>query len=242
MKKLYMPILALILAQGSLWAADDNSQKPERRTLVVTGSADITVAPDICYMSFAVETNNRKAGDAYKDNVELMNRINAAVKAQGVEAKDMQTTNFSIAPNYQYTEKGKRIFLGYRVYNTLFVAVRNLSKVPAVLDAAIDAGALDVGGISFTVEDSKKYTEEVRRQALREARKKAEESAQILGFKLGTPINVSEAQPYDYNEGYSKATGMMDRAVAEEAPAPAIEAGQLKLSRTVYVTYEILPL
>ncbi len=228
------------MIQGSLWAADD-SQKPERRMLVVTGTADVTVAPDICYISFAVETNNRKAGDAYKDNVELMNRINAAIKAQGVESKDMQTTNFSIAPNYQYTEKGKRIFLGYRVYNTLYIGVRNLSKVPDVLDAAIEAGALDVGGITFTVEDSKKYTEEVRKEALRNARKKAEESAQILGFKLGTPITVTEAQPYDNYVGYSKAAGMLDGAMAEEAPAPAIEAGQLKLSRTVYVTYEILP-
>lgn len=227
--------------QGSLRAADD-SQKPERRTLTVTGTADVTVAPDICYISFAVETNNRKAGDAYKDNVELMNRINAAIKAQGVESKDMQTTNFSIAPNYQYTEKGKRIFLGYRVYNTLYIGVRNLSKVPDVLDAAIDAGALDVGGITFTVEDSKKYTEEVRREALRNARKKAEESAQILGFKLGTPISVSESQPYDYYEGYIHGSAdLLEMPAAKEAPAPTIEAGQLKLSRTVYVIYEILP-
>lgn len=240
MKRLYAIISVLLLTTGLMYA--EESQKPERRTLAVTGTADITVSPDICYISFAVETNNRKAGDAYRENVELMNRINAAIKAQGVEAKDMQTTNFSISPQYQYTEK-RRIFQGYRVYNTLFIAVRNLSKVPDVLDAAIEAGALDVGGITFTVEDSKRYTEDVRKQALRDARKKADESAQILGFKLGIPITVSESEPYGYDQYYNKSlSGMVARGEADMAPAPSIEAGQLKLSRTVYVTYEILPL
>lgn len=240
MKKIWMPALVLLFAAGGLHAEDTN-QKPERRTLVVTGTAHTTVAPDICYMSFRVETYNRKAGEAYTENNELMNRINAAVKAQGVEAKDMRTFNFSISPEYQYTEK-RRIFQGYRVYNSLYVGVRNLSKVSAVIDAAVDAGATDLQGITFTVEEPKKFTDETRREALRDARKKAEDAASILGFKLGTPIMVTESGPPVYL-AYDKATtGMMERSMMEDAaPAPSVEAGQIQLSSTVYVTYEIEP-
>lgn len=233
-------ITTVLIAAGFLRAAEDNN-KPERRTLVVTGTAQMTVAPDICYMSFTVETTNRKAQDAYTDNNELMNRINAAIKALGVEAKDLKTMNFSISPLYQYTDK-RRIFQGYRVYNTLYVGVRDLSKVSAVIDAAIDAGATDLQGITFTIEDSKKFSDEVRRKALADARKKAEDAAQILGFRLGTPILVTESGPPSYPVYPKAMSGMMERdMMAEEAPAPSIEAGQMQIYSTVYVTYEIEP-
>ena len=241
MNKYLTFLLTLLFSAGFLSAQEDAGTKPERRKLVVTGTADMTVAPDICYMSYNVETFNRRASDAYRDNITLMNAINAAIKAQGVESKDMRTMNFSIYPEYQYNERNKRVPQGYRVYNSLSVAVRDLSKVSAVIDAAIDAGALDLAGITFTVEDWKKYSDEARRSALADARKKAEDAASILGFRLGTPIMVTESGPPVYPVySESKAAGL-DYMVADAAPAPAIEAGQINLSTTIYVTYEIEP-
>jgi uncharacterized protein YggE len=237
MKRTLLVSLAVFLMVGFLKAEEE----PKRRTLTVTGTAEVTVAPDICYMSFVVESTNRKAGEAYRENIEIMNQINAAVKTQGVEAKDMRTANFSFTPLYRYTDKNKRIFDGYRVYNTLNVSVHDLSKVSNVLDAAVEAGAADIKYINFTVEHPKKYTEEARREALRAARKKAEESAEILGFRLGTPISVSESEPGAY-QPYAQTNVMMAReAYANGTAAPGLEAGEVNLSRTIYVTYEIMP-
>jgi uncharacterized protein YggE len=240
MKKILIAAMAILCAINLLKAEEE---EPKRRTLVVTGTAELTVAPDICYMSFVVETIGRKASEAYLENIEIMNAINAAIKAQGVESKDMRTTNFSFTPQYRYTDKDKRIFEGYRVYNTLNVSVRDLSKVSNVLDAAVEAGASDVQGINFTVENPKKYTEEARREALRAARKKAEESAEILGFRLGTPIMVTESEPGAY-QPYAQANVMMERAAYADGAVGGVtlEAGEIKLARTVYVTYEIEPL
>jgi uncharacterized protein YggE len=240
MKKTLFAAIAILCAISLLRAEEE---EPKRRTLVVTGTAELTAAPDICYMSFVVETIARKAGEAYLENIEIMNAINAAIKTQGVEPKDMRTAHFSFTPQYRYTDKDKRIFEGYRVYNTLNVSVRDLSKVSNVLDAAVEAGASDVQGINFTVENPKKYTEEARREALRAARKKAEESAEILGFRLGTPIMVTESEPGAY-QPYAQANVMMERAAYADGlgSGAVLEAGEIKLMRTVYVTYEIEPL
>ncbi|MBN2378883.1 SIMPL domain-containing protein [candidate division WOR-3 bacterium] len=240
MKRLLLISLAILMMSGFALAEDE---KPERRTLVVTGTAEVSVAPDICYMSFAVETYNNKAAEAYRENVETMNRINSAIKSHGIEPKDMKTQYFSFTPQYRYTDRGKRIFEGYQVYNTLMVSVRDLSKVSAVLDAAVEAGAYDVQSINFTIENPKEYTEEARREALKVAKKKAQESAEILGFRLGTPISVSESEP-GYYQPYSQANVALERSTMYMdggAGGIALEAGEQKLSRTVYVTWEILP-
>ena len=239
MKRILLVSLAVLMMSGF---ASANDEEPERRTLVVTGTAEVSVAPDICYMSFAVETYNNKAAEAYRENVETMNRINSAIKAHGIEGKDMRTQHFSFTPQYRYTDRGKRIFEGYHVYNTLMISVRDLSKVSAVLDAAVEAGAYDVQSINFTVENPKEYTEEARREALKAAKKKAEEAAQILGFRLGVPISVSESEP-GYYQPYAQANVAMDRSTmyANGGGGVALEAGEMKLSRTIYVTWEILP-
>ncbi|MBN2378880.1 SIMPL domain-containing protein [candidate division WOR-3 bacterium] len=228
-------LLAILIATG-LSAAE----KPERRIITVTGTAEVTVTPDICYMSFTVESTSKKAQEAYQENVEIMNAINQAIKAHGIEPKDMRTAYFSFTPQYRYTNDGKRIFEGYYVYNTLNVSVRDLSKVSVVLDTAVTAGAKDVQWINFTVENPKKHTEEARREALKAAKKKAEEAANLLGFKLGAPISVSESEPWEYyypQEAAKPATGYSEAGLLA---APALEAGTEKLTRTVYVTYEIL--
>jgi len=236
MKRLFPASVVIVMLAGSVLANDEG---PERRTLVVTGTAEVTVSPDICYMSFVVESTSKKAQEAYAENTRIMNAINSAIRAHGIEGKDMRTGYFSFTPQYRYTDKGRQIFEGYYVYNTLNISVRDLSKVSAVLDTAVVAGAKDVQGINFTVENPKQYTEEARRDALRAARKKAEEAAELLGFKLGKPISVSESEPWDYVY-FANEKQLFDGGIMTGAEAPALEAGTERLTRTVYVTYEIL--
>lgn len=240
MKRFLLPVLFAVLTIGVLKA---DEEEPLIRTLQVTGIADVSVAPDICYMSFVVQTTHRKAADAYQENVEIMNRINTTVKAHGIASRDMKTTNFSIIPLYHYSDIGnRRIFDGYQVNNVLHIGVRDLGKVSAVLDAAVDAGAVDIQGINFTVENPRERSEEARLEALKAAKAKADEAAAILGFKLGTPISVSETEPGTYNpynqQNLLRAGGAF---VADCSAAPALEAGEVKLTRIVYVTWEIEP-
>ncbi|MBA7616905.1 26 kDa periplasmic immunogenic protein [subsurface metagenome] len=232
MRKTLLAAAAVFLAVASVRAAEE-----ERRTLTVTGTAEISVAPDICYMSFSVQTRHKSAADAYRQNNELMNKVNAAIKAAGIAAKDMQTTNFTISPEYHY-EKGsnKRIFDGYLVSHTLNVKVRELTKVPDVLDAAVNAGANQVLGITFTVENPKRYASEARVDAIKAARVKASQIASLTDVKLGKPISISESEP-GRRILYPQAAMMRNGGGFDEGVT--LEPGEIKLTHTVYITYEI---
>jgi uncharacterized protein YggE len=211
-----------------------------RRTLAVTGTAEVSVKPDICYISFGVETINKKrAREAYKANNELTNALSAAVKAVGIEPKDIQTSSFSVTPQYHYEDSGhRRVFDGYRVYQSLDVNVRDLEKASAVLDAGMDAGATQVSNVTFAVENPKKYTADARVEAVKAAQAKAQTMADLTGVKLGKPISISESEPGGYNQYYAQANVALDRASGGE-DTPNLQPGQFKLTRTVYITYEI---
>ncbi len=237
MKKFFALALGIGFCVTSLAAADEN--KPTR-TIVVTGTAEISVAPDICYMSFTVETKDKSAIKAYNENNEIMNKVNAAVKALGIEAKDLNTSEFSIIPQYYYDEKSsKNLFDGYLVHNTLNVKVRELSKVGKILDAAVNSGATMVQGVSFTVENPKKYNVELREQAIKAAYAKASQMATLTGLKLAKPISISEAEPNNYYQYYAQANVMSSMYRDGGESSPSIEAGEFKVTHTVYITYEV---
>ena len=230
----------LLVAVLGVVACAVAADEPFHRTLTVTGTAEVKVTPDICYMSFVVMTHNRSAVQAYDDNNAQMGKINSAVKAQGIESKDLQTTNFTITPEYHYEKNtSKRVFDDYLVNNTLYVSVRDLTKVSAILDAAMSAGAAEVGGVTFTIENPKKYTSGARIDAIKAARAKADVIAEQTGVKILKPISISEAEPNSYNLGNAQVNTAFDETVTREAEAPSLEPGEVKLTHTVYITYEI---
>jgi uncharacterized protein YggE len=210
------------------------------RTLAVTGTAEISVRPDICYVSFGVETFNKKsARDAYRSNAESMNALSAAVKAAGIDARDLQTSSFTVTPQYHYEDSGRRrVFDGYRVYQSLDVNLRNLDKVSAVLDAGMDAGATQLNSVRFAVENPKRYTDDIRAEAVKAAQAKAELMAELTGVRLGRPLSISESEPGGWGSYYAQANVALDRAAAAEV-SPELQPGEFKLTRTVYITYEI---
>jgi len=178
-----------------------------RRTLAVTGTAEVSVKPDICYISFGVETFHKKsAREAYRANNELMNALSAAVKAVGIESKDLQTSSFTVTPQYRYEDAAhQRVFDGYRVYQSLDVNVRVLDKASAVLDAGMDAGATQVNNVTFAVENPKKYTADARVEAVKAAQAKAQTMADLAGVRLGKPISISENEPGGWGQNYAQA-------------------------------------
>lgn len=230
--------LAVILAACAATALAAKDEPV--RTIAVTGTAEKLTAPDICYLSFGVATFHRKsAGEAYRQNNTVMAAVSAAVKSLGIEAKDIQTANFSIAPQYHYEDEARRrVFDGYRVYHALNVNLRDLKRVSEVLDAAVGAGATEVGQVRFAVENPKQHTADVRLEAVRAAQAKAKSIAEVLGVKLGRPVSVSESEPDNWSRYYAQANVAME-ASHSAGGAEVLEPGEFRLTRTVHVTFEI---
>ena len=219
-------VLMLVSITALAVAAD----KPSR-TLLVTGIGHITVAPDICYMRLGAQTSSpHSASAAYRENCATVNAVVQALKTAGIPANDIQTNDLYVTPNYSNDPKtGKNSLSGYSVSQFVSVKVRDLTKVSAVLDAGVAAGANDVGGVRFTVEDAGKYTERARTEALKDAKTKAETMAADAGVKLGEVMSIEAESDGGYRLEVTGAGG----------PSSQLQVGETEISQTVDVTYSL---
>jgi hypothetical protein len=220
-------LAAVLLFVAYAYAAEE----PIRRTLSVTGTAEASVKPDICYLSFTVVAHSQRATLAYKECNKQMDKLDSVIRDLGIESRDLQTTSFSITPDYHYEkETDRRISDGCSARRGLSVSVRDFSRVSAMLDAAVGLDSVQVGGVAFTVEDRKKYAGQVRVDALRDARATAQAIAAETGVKIKRLMTISE--PETDNGGWS-------RIVVQGMTSPSVEPGEVKITHTVYITYEI---
>lgn len=236
-------ILAALLAgyAGVAFAQTDapaaqGEETKVTRTLTVTGSGKVYLTPDIAYITIGVHTEGENAAETVASNNAQAQKVIDALKAQGIDDKDIQTTNFSIYPQQEYDNEGKPTGkIKYIVDNSVFVTVRDIANVGDVLDATVSAGANSISGIQFDVADKTAALSEARKAAVNDARVKADELAEAAGVTVGAVQTISE-----YTSG--GAQPMYDiRAAAPmaEAASVPVQAGQMLLTVEVNIVYEI---
>ncbi len=210
---------------------------PPQRTLVVTGTGMIQMTPDIAYINIGVHTEKPTAAEAVAENNTQTQQVIDALKAAGVDAKDIQTANFSIYPNNQYDpQTNQKTGTTYVVDNTVNVTVRKLDQLGDMLDAAVNVGANNVNSIQFDVQDKSSYLKQARTQAVKDAQTQAQQLASDAGVTLGAIQTLSFANniPSPVMETFGKGG-----AAPMAAASVPIQSGQMTLTVTVNITYEI---
>lgn len=221
---------------------------PATNTISVSGEGDIYVTPDIATFSFSVIEEDKTVAAAQDTATKKMNTILALVKNAGVDDKDVQTTGYNITPQYDYVQTtacasgycppGRQVLRGYQVNQTVSVKVRDLTKAGDLLATIGSAGASNVSGLTFTIDNENVPKEAARKKAIQDAQNKAAVLARDLGVRLVRVVNFSEnSGPIYYAKTLNAATGM--GGSAESAPAPQIPAGQNHIVSNVTITYEI---
>ena len=207
--------------------------QPAPRLLTVSGAGQISLKPDIAYVYVGVHTEKPSAAEAVAENNANTQKLIDALKAAGVDANDIQTTNFSIWQNTQYGPDGKPSGTNYAVDNTVYLTVRKLSQLGDLLDAAVKAGA----NIQFDVADKTKALSDARAEAVKTAKTQAAELAAAAGVTLGDiqSIQYFDATPSPVFQG----KGMGGGGVASPAVAVPINPGQMQITVTVTIAYEI---
>jgi uncharacterized protein YggE len=230
-------VLLAALALSACGPAAISSTNPQR-TLSVTGAGQISMTPDIAYIYVGVHTENASASDAMaENNTRTQDMINALKKA-GVDEKDIRTTNFSIWPMDKY-DPATNLPTGEKVYsvdNTVYVTVRDLAKLGDLLDTLVKAGANTINSITFDVADKTAAIKQARSEAVKNGKEQAQELATDAGLTLGdiTSISFYEGTPSPIVDSFGKGGGVADAALAVP-----IQPGQLTLTVTVNMTYEI---
>lgn len=207
------------------------------RTLSVTGTGRSVIAPDIATINIGVHTENANASEALASNNSQAQNVADALKKIGVDQKDIQTTSFSIYPQQKYGPNGENLGNYYTVDNSVFVTVRDLTKMGDILSAVVAQGANSINGIQFDVADKTKASSDARKAAIADARKQAEELAASAGVTLGQVQTISMNMVNQVVPMYqASAKAAADGTSVTSTP---ISGGQMTISVDVYITYEI---
>ena len=190
------PLLALlVLLAGATVQAGEQGDPPR---ILVTGEGEAEVAPDMAVLQLTVTREAETARAALDANSSAMAEVLAAMQAQGIEKRDLQTSNFSIQPRYHHprpTSSGERKppqIIGYVVRNSLTVRVRDIERVGAILDKSVSLGVNEGGQISFTNADPAEVIKRARIAAVEDARARALTLAMAAGVNLGKVLEISE--------------------------------------------------
>jgi uncharacterized protein YggE len=244
MKKKFVWILLSIVGVLVLGACSGtssqavNTPQPPQRVITVTGSGQVYLTPDVAYVNVGVHSVADTVGDALKLNTSQATAVASSLKELGVDAKDIQTNSFNVYPQQQFGPQGEVIKTTYAVDNSVFVTVRDLSKLGQILDVVVQNGANAINGITFDVLDKSKALTQVRQMAVTDARMQAQQLADAAGVKLGNlrSLNVYESGNTPVPAFAGK--GGAPNAAAVAAPVP-VSAGQMMLSLDANLVYEI---
>jgi hypothetical protein len=205
-------------------------------TISVVGEGKVAAVPDIAQLSFGVQTGREATAEQAMKNLEQsMTAIIAAVKGQGIEDKDIQTESLWMNPAYDWKD-GMQIPRGYEATQSLRVKVRDLAKIGAVLSAATVAGANQVGGITFTIDDPEELRAEARAKAIEQAQQKAATLAGQLGKNLGVLKGFAEGAFVQPPVPWEARGLMMEGVGGGGLPVPG---GEQEVSISVTLTYEV---
>lgn len=209
----------------------------KQSTFDVTGQSKVTTIPDKAMVNMGITVNEPTVKQVQDKANTIINNINAELGKLGIEKKDIKTDNYNLYPNYDYRE-GQKI-TGYNVNANLTVSVTDFSKLNQAIDAATKVGANQIGGISFTLSDEKKKEVEnqARKEAIDDAKAKAETLSKLAGMRLGKIVNVAE-QP-SYNGGREIMPMMAKAQDGMGGGAPTnVEPGSTSYNYSVTISYE----
>ena len=207
----------------------------EAGTVTVQGTSSISLKADYASVNLGVNTKGATVAEAQAANSEIMDKVIAAIREQGIAEEDIVTNSFNVYPNYDYQysklTEGDSV-AGYQVENMLTVTIRDMTALSKVLDASMSAGANQSYGITFNSSKQAETYDQALKDAVADGARKAALLAEASGKELGELVSMEENQ-YSYNL-YGASAKAMDSQAAGATP---ILAGQITVNATVTLVY-----
>lgn len=234
-----MKTLALVLTLAATTPAVAQQAGPSPAPVIVTsGEGIVKRAPDRAWVSIAAESRARVAAEAQRMNTEAMTAVLDKVKSLGVPAEAVQTTGYTLQPDYEY-QNGRQNLRGYIARNQVEVRVDTLSKLGEIMANAVGTGATNVSGVRFDLKDREGAETEALRLAVRDARRRADAAASGAGVRVVQIQRIDEQRDMDVVRPIPMAAraGVMEMSAAPAAVP--VEAGQIEIRSHVTLTVRI---
>jgi uncharacterized protein YggE len=209
-----------------------NSSTTQLSGITVSGTGRAAGPPDVVVLTLGVSLEAQSVATARESAAAAMQRVIDSLKSNGVADRNIQTTHFSIQPQYDFTTRGQTL-RGYRVSNVVTARISQIDNAGRIIDSAATAGgdSVVVQSIQFKVENQTELQNQAREEAMRQARERAEQLARTAGVRLVRPIKI--------DEGVQPVLPQFDIAARTAQADTPIEAGELQITVNVTVTYAI---
>ena len=236
---LIITILGVALPVAVQWA----SSIPSAKTVSVTAEGKTTAIPDIAEVSVSVVSQGQDPQAITADNTKKMNAVLDFVASKNIATSDVETSGYDLQPNYNVSTNSNGItnsgntIVGYTLTQTATIKIRDLSNVSGVLAGLAPLGVNQIGGVSFTFDDTNTYLAIARADAIAQARTKALQMAQDAGTQLGAVINISENGITPLPRYYSATAA--SAGVSSAPVAPTIDPGSQDITDDVTITYAL---
>lgn len=199
----------------------------------------ITAEPDLVTIGAGVTSEARTAVEAMRQNAAEMQKVIERIKSLGVDEKDIQTTGINLNARYDYNrDTQQNVFRGYQVSNRVSVKLREVDETGEVLDALVAAGATDLSGPNFSIEDDEAAKDAARTSAVQRAQERAEAYAALYGYSGVRVLSIGEAI-----QGRAPQPEMQMRSVASDSivvSGAPVQPGMVSTGVNITVKYEMV--
>ena len=239
--------MAVVQAQAP---APEGTACNTARSIQVSGAAVVNVTPDRALIQLGVQSNGSTPDATQLANVQEIQKVIAAVRSLGVDAKDIATDYYIVYPVYD--DYNSLVIKGYRIDNTVSITLRDVNLAVDVILAALRVGANEVQDVDFYTSELRKYRDQARAMAMQAATEKANALAGTAGAQTGCLINVSENTSYQYYGSWrgGRATAIWAQNTIQNVAAPAqsesalgedspITLGQIAVRAEVSASYSV---
>ncbi len=212
----------------SLAGAQEIKQIPQ---INVSGEGKVKVVPDQAFISISVESKGTKSADVKKLNDELTEKVIKAIRQSNLPKEDVQTKRVSLNPIYDYEKKK----YSYNATQTIEILLKDLAKYDVLMEAVVDAGVNRISEVEFRSSKIEQYRTEARKEAMVEAKRKANDYVSVLNQKIGKAITISDNTQVNYPQPmmYEMKAAFADST----APRETIAIGEIDVTATVNVSF-----
>ena len=221
----------LILALIAVAVAGAQEQQKPVPQINVNGEGKIKVVPDQAFISVSIDTKGNKAADVKKENDATVERVLQAIKKANLPKEDVRTQRISLNPVYDYDKKK----YSYNATQTIEILLKNLNQYDALMESLVDAGVNRISNVEFRSSKMEQHKSEARKQAMQDAKKKAEDYVSVLGQKVGKALTISDNTQVYYPQPMYQMKAM--DAGGGEAPRETLAIGEINITANVNVTF-----
>lgn len=231
-----IPLLAATAAVALPARAAEVQIQAQGPVVELTVNETVQAEPDIVEISAGVTTNAPTAVEAMELNAERMNAVVERIRALGIADDDIQTVGINLGAQYDYDQAQRRqVFRGYQASNRVSVTLRDVSRAGPVLDALVAAGATDIGGPNFSLDDDSEARAQARQAAFEKGKAQALEYARWSGYSNVRLLEVNET----VLPGPPMPMGRMMRMEAAADASTPVAPGLVETMVTLTVKYEM---